>query len=174
MMNPETEGDRTAARARGERRGISLVDLVVTVLIMSIIAAVAIPRFTGVLAEYKVETAARQIAADLNYARQYARQTSGTATVEFQVAPPGYLLIGVPALDHSGTDHSVDLNDRGYGVALSTVNLDGGTRVTFDQYGRPFTGGTTVALTNGSVAVQSGAATQTVTIDAGTGKAVIP
>ncbi len=165
---------RTAAVARPERRGISLVDLVVTVLIMSIIAAVTVPRFTGILAQYKVETAARQIAADLNYARQYARQTSGTTAVLFQFSPPAYFFNGVPALDHSGAAYSVDLDSLGYDVAFSSIDFDGNTLLMFDENGRPSTGSTAAGLTSGSVTVQSGSASRTVVVDVGTGKATIP
>lgn len=73
--------------ARPERcrpsRGVTLVELTMVVLIIDILAMVAAPRHIGSLAHFRVEAAARRIAADLEWARQTARTTGVNQTVTF-------------------------------------------------------------------------------------------
>lgn len=150
-----------------------MIDLVITVLILSIVSAIVVPRFTDTLSNYRVRTAAQQIAADLNYAREYAGQASRDLTVTFTVAPPTYQLVGVPNLNESGGDFIVALNDEGYDVTLTSVDFDGETDLVFNPYGLASSGSPATPVVSGQIVVQSGTHTRTVRIDPGTGKAVV-
>ncbi|MCA9025075.1 MAG: hypothetical protein KDA86_07665 [Planctomycetaceae bacterium] len=164
---------KTPVHQRSDRRGLSLMDLVITVLIMSILSAVAAPRFSSTLNHYSAETAAQQLCADLNYARQYARQTSQEILVQFTQTPPGYTLTGVPSLDKSGNDFSVDLVDLGYNVTLPTVDFDGELGLRFNPYGRPLVADGSAALSSGTVIVRAGSDITTVLINIDNGKAEV-
>ena len=155
------------------RQAVSMVDLVITILITGILSAVAAPKFSGALCRYNAETAAQQVAADLNYARQYARQTSDSMTVSFTLDPPGYTLQGVPSLNKSGDDHAVNFLELGYDVSFSTVDFDEEQEFIFNQYGRPLTADGSVSLTSGTVIIQSGNDSLTVGINSDTGKAEV-
>ena len=156
------------------RGGITLIDLVVTILIIAITAATAAPRMTEALSAYRVRTAAEHVAADLNYARRYARITSSNCTASFTLDPPSYVLSGVPASNHSGADQAANLDDLGYGISFTTADFDGEAMVMFNQYGRPIVPSTGAPLASGVITVQSGNASQNIVIDAATGKASLP
>ena len=69
--------------ANGRRRAFTIIELVIVILIMSIFAAVAAPAFLDSLLFHRVETAARRVKADIDYARQRARLTSAAQSVTF-------------------------------------------------------------------------------------------
>lgn len=154
------------------RCGMTLVDLVITVLIVGILAAVAAPRFTDAAARLNAESVARRIAGDLNYARRIARQTSRTVSITFRATPPGYDMTGVEHPAHAAQSYSVNIADIDGSVRLSSYNFDGGAKVSFNNYGRPLVG--SLALVAGTVVVRSGSHSVNVTIDPSTGEASIP
>ena len=169
MKNPHCRSCNSPA----DRSGLTLIDLVVTILVIAIGAAVTAPRIGGTLEAYRVCVAADHLVADLNYARRYARLKSTNCTAVFTTTPPSYILTGVPASNRSGGDHTVNFSDLGYGVTFASVDFDGSSDVTFDQFGRPFTAGGTSPLTDGTVTVQAGAAIATVAVHPATGKASV-
>lgn len=157
----------------GVRRAVSLVDLVVTVLAMGILSAVAAPKFAGALSGYQVETAAQQIVADLNYARKHAIQNSSEYTVTFTVSPAQYELEGINSLNGGGQPFLIVLSDEGYDVTFASVDIDGETDVTFNEYGMAFTGSPQAAIVSAEIVVRSGSDTRTVSIDPDTGRAEV-
>ncbi len=148
------------------RAGFTLVELVITVLIMGILAAVAAPKFADTLHRTRVESAAKRIKVDLGLARQNAISRSSTQTVQFTPATDDYTLPGMADLDHSSQTYSVDLAAAPYNAVLVSATLGGDSDVQFDQYGQPDSGGT--------ITVESGAFKKTVTVDPDTGQASIP
>ncbi|MCA9075622.1 MAG: GspH/FimT family pseudopilin [Planctomycetaceae bacterium] len=156
-----------------ERRAVSLVDLVITVLVMGILSAVAAPKFAGALSGYQVETAAQQIAADLNYARKHAIQRSADFTVTFTVSPAQYELEGISSLNSDSQSFLIVLTDEGYDVTFTSVDIDGEFDVTFNEYGMPFTGSPQTAVVSGQIVVRSGSDIRTVSIDPDTGRAEV-
>lgn len=152
------------------RRGFTLIDLTLTVLILGIVAAAAAPRFSGALLFYQVDAAARRIEADINYVRTYARFTNQACSLTFSATSPTYTTTGVPHTNNSGRAYDVDLAALGYPVTLQ-ANFDGGRSVTFNPSGNPQVGSPLVGLTSGTITISSGVQTRTIIIDAVTGKA---
>ena len=70
------------------RRGLTLIDLTVVVVITAIAAALALLRYAGAVGDFRAAPAAQRVAADLALARWTARSTSTGAgvTVTFDVA----------------------------------------------------------------------------------------
>jgi type II secretory pathway pseudopilin PulG len=151
---------------RAERSAFTLVELVITCLICAIIAAVAGPKYLNAYHRYRVNAAAQRIKSDLDYARQQAVTLSQTHTVRFVPASETYSLVGVVGLDRSGYTYTIDLAGPPYEVNLSTASFGGSADLAYDFYGIPASGGI--------VTVQSGAYSQTVTVNADTGKASVP
>lgn len=160
-----------AHQAPRSRRGVTLLDLVITVLIMGILSAVALPRFTTAVARLRTEAVARRIVSDLNYARRTAIQSSQATSVTFRASPAGYDFAGVTHPAHPAQSYRVNLTELDDNVALASFSFDGQPTLSFNAYGRPMVGAT--ALTNGVVRVAYGGQSFDVLISAATGEAAV-
>lgn len=148
------------------RRGLTLIDTVLTVLIIGIMAAAAAPRFLGLLSSRRVDAAAKRIQADLARTRQYAISTSAAQTMQFNPAGETYTVPGMTDIDRRNETYSVALNAYPYNSNLVSAAIGGDTTLQFDRFGTPDSGGT--------ITVESGGSQQTVTIAPETGRATIP
>lgn len=155
-----------AARLRRDatlsRCAFSLVEVVVVLLIMSIFGAVAAPSFFDSLLFNRVESAARRVKADIDYARQRARLTSTTQTVTFAGA---VYTTTTKSIDRPSTTNTVNLTKSPYSLNSATANFGGIQSLSFDGYGTPTSGGTVV--------LNAKAHQCTVTVDATTGVTTI-
>ena len=156
------------------RHGVTLVDMIITVLILGILSAVAAPRFADVTAQLRSEAVARRIAADLNYVRRIAMQKSSETSVTFTLSPPGYATTGVMHPDRPAEAYQAALANIDVNAALASVNLNAGATVYYNAYGRPLTGPSRTPLTTGSIIVSFGNRQFTVTINPSTGEATTP
>ena len=145
--------------------GFTLIDLVMTVAVIAIIAAIATPRYANALTRYRAEAAARRVVADLALARQTAKSTSSSRTVEFDAGDDSYVIPNVRELDTAGTTYRVQLQDPPYQAQIVSVDLGGDSEIIFDGFGIPDSGG--------SVVVQAGDYQYTVVVDPETGAAQI-
>jgi prepilin-type N-terminal cleavage/methylation domain-containing protein len=152
---------RTARRPRPHRRAFSLVELVITLVLIGTLAALAVPRFANASANRRLESAAHRVIADGRYAQARARATSDDYTVDF-VSNSSYLLYG----DSKREARTTDLSAEPYGVACSVKLLDGETSITFNGFGVPSTSGLIELTRRGQ--------TVTLTIDAVTGEVIRP
>jgi len=166
-----TTGTRTtnarrakARRVEMRRRGVSLLEIAVVLVITAILAAIALPKYAAAIARYRLDSAARRICADLALARSHARLTSTTQPVVFNPANATYQLPGIAGLDNSATS-TVNLSADPYQVTLSSVDFGGGaSQVTFDAYGSP------TSTAGGTIVVTSPAGeTRTIIVDGYTG-----
>ncbi len=146
-------------------RSFTLIDLIMAMAIIAIVAAIATPRYANALTRYRAEAAARRVAADFELARQTAKSTSSSRTVQFDAADDSYVIPNVRELDTAGTTYRVQLQDPPYQAQIVFVNLGGDWEITFDGFGIPDTGG--------SVIVQAGDYQYTVVVDPETGAAEV-
>jgi prepilin-type N-terminal cleavage/methylation domain-containing protein len=138
---------RSSPQRSALRRGLSFVELLVVVLIMSILAAAAVPTFYDSLLFHRVESAARRVKVDLELARNTARLTSAAQSITFNNNDKSYTASAdLYDLDRPGQVYSVILATAPYN--LTTVIADFGdlnlpsTEARFDGYGKPLRGGT--------------------------------
>jgi len=156
-----TEGNpRTIRRVR---QGFSLLELVIVVAIMSIVAAIAVPRYGQAAARYRIDVAARRIAQDLWLASRQARNAGAPRTVAFNIAASQYTISNLAGLDRAAQSYRVDLLAEPYCSRVDSADFGGDVTVVFNGYGQADSGG--------QVVLRSGGFTRTITLDAASGKA---
>ena len=124
-----------------------MLDLVITVLIIGILAAVAAPKYADSMRHFQLEAAAQAVAADLRHARQHAKTKGSNQSVVFTQASNSYDLPGMRDINHSSEPYTVDLSKTGYPATLISVSFGAsgtGNSILFDLYGRPDFGGSVV------------------------------
>lgn len=142
------------------RRGFTLVEMVMCMVIMVIFTAIAAPRYARSIAHYRVDMAARRLSGDLNWARTLARTQSQSQSVVFNSSASSYTLSNVPNPDNASQTYSVSLSSDPYDSTLTSVSFTNGT-LTFTGFGAPSSAGT-VVLTCGTF-------TKTITVSADDG-----
>jgi prepilin-type N-terminal cleavage/methylation domain-containing protein len=133
---------RTPAESRRHLRAFTLFELLIVMLIISIAAAVAVPRYASSVGRYRAESAARRIAADLNLARAKAKAASSTRNVSFNTTTGTYTLAGLRDIDHAAAPYTVNLAGAPYYVTIAYADFGGAPQVQFDMYGGVLWGGT--------------------------------
>jgi Tfp pilus assembly protein FimT len=162
MMSPPSIPAATAA----SRRGFTLVDVAIAVLIMGLVAATAVPRFGDAVNRHRALSTARRIQSDLERARRHAISASRDVVVRFDPAADTY---GIPALSHlndSQQTWTVALSDYPYVANLASADFGGDAAVVFNLHGVPDSGGV--------IAVSAGRWREELRLDPLTGRAATP
>jgi type II secretory pathway pseudopilin PulG len=158
-----------SVRARtivNRRSAISLLEMVIVIALISIMSAVALPRWSASLQSQRVNQAASRIAADLGRAQDVAYNTGTSKTVTFNVALNQYDVAGVTPLNRHSGPYVVALNEDPYQCKLVSVWSQQGTQtITFNAYGLPDKGG--------DIIVTAGGLQKIINIDSGTGAVVV-
>jgi prepilin-type N-terminal cleavage/methylation domain-containing protein len=146
------------------RSAFSIMELIVTLMIMSILAAVAAPSFHRSLHYHQLESAARRVKQDLEYLQATARAQSKRLSCEFDGKAYELDVDTIRGLDHNSA-YRVDLGLAPY--ELTSVDLDGVTAIEFDGYGG--------AVVNGDVEIKLrlGESERVVRIVAGSGNVIL-
>jgi len=132
------------------RRGFSLVELLLVLVIVSVVAAIAMPRFAQATSRQKLEAAANRVAADLNKAHARARAASETVTLTFSTTSDSYTFSAI-----GGSASTVTLASAPYGVDISAASFGSNNNVaSFNGYGVPaYAGYVILALGTNTVRV---------------------
>lgn len=143
------------------RRGFTLVELMLTLGVLAVVAALAAPRLGMAGVRYRCDSVARRIAIDLEQARMSAIAGSVTRQVRFSTIQNRYSIPAVPSLDRRSTSTVVMLGESPYFAALLSADFGGELQVDFNGYGKPSRGG--------AVEVRVGDERRRVRVDALTG-----
>jgi len=153
------------------QRGFTLIELVMVLALLAILAAVAIPRFSGYGA-IKQGNAVMEIASDIRYAQNMATTTQQRSQISFTAS--GYTVSSCAVYTGSTCTcaawspvKTIDLSADYSGVTIaSSVSL-----LEFDSLGRPYNGsGSCTASSGAAVTVSySGEPDRTVSIQNQTG-----
>ena len=176
---------------RSIRRGYTLVELLITVALLGLAAAVIVPQFTGT-ENMRVQAAVRQIIADLTFAQSDALAFQEFRRVHFFEDGSGYCIVRVDETDFAdefdpdAADYIVDplaSSDEGNlyivdftrdarfsGVVISDVALDDGWRsVVYDPIGGTIMSGN-LPGSGGSITVEGANVRFRITVAPFTGK----
>ena len=143
-------------RLHRRMKGLSLVELMVTIFVMAILMAIAVPRFRDVMARGDVVKAMNALSADVQFARGQAasqhrfvsicRSTTGTSCAEATASPfdydAGWIIYSYDVTSsganqaYSSTSGNMDI--LRYTAKMNGVSLRGtdGKLFTFDQRGQ--------------------------------------
>ncbi len=146
MYQPRPNSELRTGRPNPPRgSAFSLIELILVMTIISILAAIAVPRYGEALSRYRVDAAARRVVVDLDYARQLAQSTSASVSIRIHSGNDRVRLIDIPNPDYAGSSHTdTELWSRPYYADVVSSDFGGDMMVIFDGYGVPDTGGTAI------------------------------
>lgn len=128
---------------RETRRGFSLAEVFLVVVIMSILSAIAVPRIANFLAGQRLAAASRRIVTDLGFAQRRAKTTGVVQKVKVETGTRTLELEGLTDPDHPGQPYVLKLADEPYTLSSIAADFGGGVQeVAFDAYGMPDVSGT--------------------------------
>ena len=125
-----------AADRMGSRRGFTLVETALVVVIMGMLLAIAAPRFTAMRNGFLIDTAAYQLAGDLRRAQVEAIKLNKT----IQVVKTGTSTYDIQSLTPAVTVIYARSFEPGIGFAAGAMT------VSFASFGPPIGGGATFTL----------------------------
>jgi prepilin-type N-terminal cleavage/methylation domain-containing protein len=150
------------------RTAFTLLELAIVLVLISILAAVALPRFGTSTAYATGRSAAERIAADIAWQRSEAVRRQEELKVRFDVTLNQIdwsRAADVWDPDHPSAKYIVTLDDEVPGVSLVSADFGGRDELAFDQWGTPASGG--------SVVIAQGDTQWTIVVEPGTGRATI-
>lgn len=144
--------------------GFSMLELIVVTLVMSILAAIAIPKISQSISIRRLNAAAMRLAADLSYARSAAKNQGKSVQVQFTVADATYVMPTVRSPNGDST-YLVDLRVTPYPVGIQAADFGGDATVIFDLYGH--------ADSDGTITINDAGNTKTLNLSQYSGKVTI-
>ena len=144
------------------RRAFTLVELALVIAILSVLMAVAAPRYAIALDGYRAEHAARRIASDIGTAQATARAAGASQAIVFNAGTNSYTLSGAVAGNNPAR---VTLGDAPFNAVLESASFGGDGTLTFNGFALPRSAGTVV--------VRSGQVRRTILVASITGVVTI-
>lgn len=172
---------KAAADKSEDRRsdsGFTLVEVVVTIVLLSVIAMVGVPKIAGALNSIRLNTAAQKVMNDIRYVREMALSYHDTYGLEFDTIGNSYQIFQVVGATktvvtdpHRNKPMIIDFDNLSEfsGVSISSANVcEGGpcfaNEIRIDAFGIPFDSEGTQFLGLATITLQSGGLTKTIQV----------
>ncbi len=152
-MGAREHRDSGALRRRGtraSRRAFTLVEFLIVVLIVSTIAATALPALSAAMESMKASALAREIATDLRYAQMLAVKTGVRHRVSFWTEGQAYAVryengsswdLCTHPITKKDWQRQLDQHSRYGGLTLIAAKFGSGEYLYWDTLGSPEAGG---------------------------------
>jgi prepilin-type N-terminal cleavage/methylation domain-containing protein len=114
--------------------GFTLVELVMVLVVVSLLAGLAIPRYSTAAVRYRLKAAAHRVAEDVALARGTARSRSQAVVMSFNRGAGYYEIPQIKGMNGAAT-YLTRLGSDPYGVAMMSVDFAGAEEVTFNGFG---------------------------------------
>jgi len=132
--------------------GYSIIELVLVMLIVGILAAITVPKVSGLAEDIREKAVVERLNEDLNYLRSMAISYHDTTWLVVDQAQNQYGLYIGPTVGtrvlvpdpQTGESFVLDLDSAYQDVVISSVNFGGASEVSFNWWGTPSSGGTVV------------------------------
>ena len=142
------------------------MELILVLVLISVMAAIALPRFGGAQAHMTGLSAARRIVAEIEWIRSEAMRLQETKLIWFRTALNKIDMSELEDPNHPGKSYVIELAQEMPGVKLISASFgDEPNKLRFDAWGVPEDGG--------DVVIGVGNETWTINVDADTGRATI-
>lgn len=156
------------------RDAISLFELVIVIVIITVLGVWVVISIDS----NKLIGAANKLMFDIRYAQQLAISRQVFCGVSFNITDNSYFVyvgnISTKATDpHSQADLVVNYNSDNEYKGIDLVSTDFGDLVSFDYLGKPYDYNGVALFNQGSIILQLGSQTKTITIEPNTGEVKI-
>jgi prepilin-type N-terminal cleavage/methylation domain-containing protein len=140
--------------SKNNSRGITLIELVIAVVIISVIAAMGIPRFSKVVPRLEFKSASRDVVSDLRLARSLAIAQRTQVGLYFNSGQRQYVifkdLVNLPALTYEVGDSVIRTVTLDQNLSISSCSFTNYTIVFKPDGSASSTGGVVVGYSQGS------------------------
>ncbi len=134
----------------GRKYGFTIIELAAVLVIISIVAAIAVPRYNTALSRYRAQFAAQRIAADLELVQNDARAQSAAKQIDFDTINNKHTISDITDFDGKTGAYTVDLSAAPYYADVTAVFMSSGQQsVIFDGHGLPNATGFIVVVVGG-------------------------
>lgn len=155
------------------RKAFTLIEVMMILIIFGILSVATMVAISRSMRGINLGGAADRIASDIRFAQTMASNTGKWYGIEFKSGPDQYQVFWMNGTVETLAENPANLNQAFSvnvggtysGVVISSVKIDGGTKVVFNPFGAPYTDKAGPAITGeGVVTLTNGAAGRSIHI----------
>lgn len=132
---------------------------------ITVLAAIAAPRFAMSLSRYRADLLAQRVAKDIELTQTRARAQGTSQTIKFKKADDEVKILGAAGLDPHSNTYKTKVAESPYFGDITSADFDGDNELIFDAWGIPDS--------NGFTTLEVGLESRKLSVDPNTGDVTI-